>query len=139
MQIVIGNPATLAACGVPVTDLAGALITPEFIASLPPIQVNRKAERKFAIELSARVFGQSAHTPPKDIRPVVTPDKMARRYKTLTANWNYSPEVARQICRDEKMWRAVEGHRHGALPDERGRSPQAAYTRSRIRAWGAVR
>ena len=34
----MGNPATLAACGVPVTDLAGASITPENIPSRPLTQ-----------------------------------------------------------------------------------------------------
>jgi hypothetical protein len=111
-----------------VTDLAGASITPEFIASLPPIQANPKAERKFALGLSARVFGHSVVAPsPRarlkkaaspavrdvtvDIRPVVAPDASIelerRRYKTLTADLNYSPELARLISRDKDMWRAV--------------------------------
>jgi hypothetical protein len=51
------NPATLATCGAPKNDLAGALIDSEFIASLPPIQANPIARRKFALALAARVFG----------------------------------------------------------------------------------
>jgi hypothetical protein len=45
-------------CGAPKNDLAGsASISSEFIASLPPIQADPVAERKFALDLAARVFG----------------------------------------------------------------------------------
>lgn len=51
------NPATLAACGAPKSDLAGASICSEFTSSLPPIQADPVAERKFARQLAAAVFG----------------------------------------------------------------------------------
>lgn len=50
------NPA-LAARGVPKSDLAGASICSESISSLPPIQADPTAERRFALALAARVFG----------------------------------------------------------------------------------
>ena len=53
-----GNPATLAACGAPKSDLAGASICSDNIASLPPIQADRMAERAFAYQLAAIVFGK---------------------------------------------------------------------------------
>ncbi|MCK1595491.1 hypothetical protein [Bradyrhizobium sp. 164] len=64
MQIPKGNPATLAARGVQIDDLAGASITSESIADLPPIQADPVAERAFAYQLAAIVFG-------KPIVPVV--------------------------------------------------------------------
>lgn len=51
------NPATLAACGAPKSDLAGASICSDHIASLPPIQADPAAERRFALALAERVFG----------------------------------------------------------------------------------
>lgn len=51
------NPATLAACGAQIGDLAGASISSEFIASLPAIQADPAAERRFARALAERVFG----------------------------------------------------------------------------------
>jgi hypothetical protein len=57
-------PATLAACGAPKCDLAGASIYSDNIASLPPIQADPMAERAFAYQLAAIVFG-------KPIAPVV--------------------------------------------------------------------
>lgn len=53
-----GNPATLAACGAPKSDLAGASIYSDNIASLPPIQADPMAERAFAYRLAAVVFGK---------------------------------------------------------------------------------
>lgn len=49
------NPA-LAGTGLPKSDLAGASICSESIPSLPPIQADPRAERRFAIALAARVF-----------------------------------------------------------------------------------
>jgi hypothetical protein len=60
------NPAA-ANCGAPKSDLAGALITSESIASLPPIQANPAAEREFAYRLAATVFGKPALTPPSGL------------------------------------------------------------------------
>ncbi len=47
--------------------LASILNKPEFIKSLPPIQRNPAAERKFALGLAARVFGYPSRTikPPR--------------------------------------------------------------------------
>lgn len=53
-----GNPATLAACGAPECDLAGASICSDITASLPPIQADPLAERAFAYQLAASVFGK---------------------------------------------------------------------------------
>jgi len=64
MQPPMENPATLAACGAPKSDLAGASIYSDNIASLPPIQADPMAERAFAYQLAAIVFG-------KPIVPVV--------------------------------------------------------------------
>ena len=64
MQHHKGNPTTLAACGAPKSDLAGASIYSDNIASLPPIQADPMAERAFAYQLAAVVFG-------KPIVPVV--------------------------------------------------------------------
>lgn len=58
MQQPKGNPATLAACGAPKCDLAGASICSDNIASLPPIQADPMAERAFAYQLAAIVFGK---------------------------------------------------------------------------------
>lgn len=58
MQPPKGNPATLAACGAPKCDLAGASICSDNIASLPPIQADPMAERAFAHQLAAIVFGK---------------------------------------------------------------------------------
>ena len=58
MQQPKGNPATLAACGAPKPDLAGASIYSDNIASLPPIQADPMAERAFAYQLAAIVFGK---------------------------------------------------------------------------------
>ncbi|MBR1173683.1 hypothetical protein JQ617_06925 [Bradyrhizobium sp. KB893862 SZCCT0404] len=58
------NPATLAACGAPKPDLAGASIGSEFIDNLPAIQADPMAERAFAYQLAAIVFG-------KPIAPVI--------------------------------------------------------------------
>lgn len=58
------NPATLAACGAPKSDLAGASIYSDNIAGLPKIQADPMAERAFAYQLAAIVFG-------KPIVPVV--------------------------------------------------------------------
>jgi hypothetical protein len=55
-----GNPATLAACGAPKSDLAGASIYSDNNASLPPIQADPMAERAFAYQLAAIVFGKPA-------------------------------------------------------------------------------
>lgn len=52
------NPATLAACGAPKSDLAGASICSDIIASLPPIQADPMVERAFAYQLAAIVFGK---------------------------------------------------------------------------------
>ncbi|MGY3035906.1 hypothetical protein ACVIIV_005076 [Bradyrhizobium sp. USDA 4354] len=52
------NPTTLAACGAPKSDLAGASIFSDNIASLPPIQADPMAERAFAYQLAAVVFGK---------------------------------------------------------------------------------
>jgi hypothetical protein len=41
MQPHMEDPATLAACGAPVTDLAGASICPEFKSSLLHLQASR--------------------------------------------------------------------------------------------------
>jgi hypothetical protein len=57
MQPLKGNPATLAACGAPKSDLAGASICSDNIASLPPIQADPMAERAFAYKLAEIVFG----------------------------------------------------------------------------------
>ncbi|MET4230176.1 hypothetical protein ABIA85_003443 [Bradyrhizobium sp. LA6.10] len=57
MQSLKENPATLAACGVQIDDLAGASITSESIDNLPPIQADPAAERRFALALANRVFG----------------------------------------------------------------------------------
>jgi hypothetical protein len=57
MQSHKANPATLAARGVQIVDLAGASITSELIASPPPIQADPITERRFANALAARVFG----------------------------------------------------------------------------------
>jgi hypothetical protein len=65
------NPATLAACGAPKCDLAGASIYSDNIASLPPIQADPMAERAFAYQLAAIVFG-------KPLRPFVV-DRKRRR------------------------------------------------------------
>lgn len=64
MALQMENPAA-ANCGVPKYDLAGASINLEFIASLPPIQANPKAERKFALGLVARVFWPPVASPPR--------------------------------------------------------------------------
>lgn len=53
-------PATLAACGAPKDDLAGASISSDSISSLPPIQADPAAERRFALALAARVFGSTS-------------------------------------------------------------------------------
>jgi hypothetical protein len=123
------------------TDLAGASINSEFITVLPPIQANREAERRFASELSARVFGPHRHIDQsprpeakKNTRPAVARgdnSEMERRYKALISDLNYSPELARWILQDEKMWRAVIQHRYGPLPTERG----VRSSRTRIRSW----
>jgi hypothetical protein len=54
------NPATLAACGAPKSDLAGASICSDNTALLPPIQADPAAERAFAYQLAAIVFGKPA-------------------------------------------------------------------------------
>jgi hypothetical protein len=54
--------------------------------------------------------------PEKNIRLVVARDgniELERRYKVLTADLNYSPEVARLIIRDDEMWQAVGEYRYG--------------------------
>jgi hypothetical protein len=53
------NPA-LAGTGVPKSDLAGASIYSDNIASLPPIQADPMAERAFAYHLASVVFGKVA-------------------------------------------------------------------------------
>jgi hypothetical protein len=60
MQHHKGNPTTLAACGAPKSDLAGASICSDYTASLPPIQADPMAERAFAYQLAALVFGRPA-------------------------------------------------------------------------------
>ena len=57
MQPHMENPAA-ANCGAPKLDLAGASITSEVISSLPPIQADPAAEREFAYQLAAIVFGK---------------------------------------------------------------------------------
>jgi hypothetical protein len=66
-----GNPATLAACGAPKSDLAGASICSDNIASLPPIQADPMAERAFAYQLAAIVFGKSAPVVERKRRRIV--------------------------------------------------------------------
>jgi len=58
MQTQKQNPTTLAACGAPKSDLAGASISSEFISNLPAIQADPVAERAFAYQLAAVVFGK---------------------------------------------------------------------------------
>ena len=93
--------------------LAGASNELEFIKSLPPIQQNWKAERRFALKLSARVFGPATSVETKTEKSKTENPVWARRFKTLTAAWNYSPEVARLVSRDEKMWRAFSEYHEG--------------------------
>jgi len=62
MQSSKGNPATLAACGAPKNDLAGASIYSDNIANLPPIQADPRAELRFARQLAATVFGASSNS-----------------------------------------------------------------------------
>jgi len=45
-------------CEAPKCDLAGASIYSDNIASLPPIQADPMAERAFAYQLAASVFGK---------------------------------------------------------------------------------
>lgn len=65
MQPHNGNPATLAACGAPVTDLAGASIDPESKSPLANLQA-RKLTRRCAISLAMAaivaplVYGEGA-------------------------------------------------------------------------------
>lgn len=54
------NPAL--ASGAPKSDLAGALIGSEFIASLPAIQADAAAELEFARRLAVAVFGKPTPT-----------------------------------------------------------------------------
>jgi hypothetical protein len=54
------NPA-LAGTGLPKSDLAGASICSESTLALPPIQADPAAERAFAYQLAAVVFGRPLH------------------------------------------------------------------------------
>lgn len=65
------NPATLAACGVQIADLAGASITSECIDNLPPIQADPFAERRFALALAQRVFGVASSSQVGRLIPVI--------------------------------------------------------------------
>ncbi|MFB6449054.1 hypothetical protein [Bradyrhizobium tunisiense] len=71
MQPLKRNPATLAACGAPKPDLAGASIYSDNIASLPPIQADPAAERAFAHQLAAIVFGKPAPVVERKRRRIV--------------------------------------------------------------------
>lgn len=64
MQLLMENPA-VRSCGAPVSDLAGASINSEFIASLFPIQANPAAERRFAFERVFRHAPRVEHRLPK--------------------------------------------------------------------------
>lgn len=64
------NPA-LAGTGLPKSDLAGASICSESIPSLPPIQADPAAERRFAQALAERVFGIASNSQVGRLIPVV--------------------------------------------------------------------
>ena len=65
MQLLMEKPACRGRA-IPVV-LSSILNEPEFIKSLPPVQRNPAAERKFALGLAARVFGYPSRTnkPPR--------------------------------------------------------------------------
>lgn len=60
MHLLKEIPATLAACGAPVVNLAAGKIDTDFIRNLPPIQADPRAELRFARQLAAAVFGKSS-------------------------------------------------------------------------------
>jgi hypothetical protein len=49
---------------------SGEINTPNFIDFLPAIKSDPKAERKFALELAARVFGTPARRRPRHVKQV---------------------------------------------------------------------